>query len=117
MFQRDFDCGFVFMKNCVFIFAICFLLIGCASTNKPTKSAGKSMLLMSTDTSYIVSGKPIDKTNGEAFLSALDASGIKKLIVIEKDIEHLLMLREQLKAKGYSLYYIDSEQRVKAVSL
>jgi hypothetical protein len=105
------------MKNCVFIFAICFLLIGCASTNKPTKSAGKSMLLMSTDTSYIVNGKQIDKTNGEAFLLALDATGFKKLIVIEKDIEHLLMMREQLKAKGYSLYYIDSEQRVKAVSL
>ena len=75
------------------------------------------MLLMSTDTSYIVSGKQIDKANGEAFLSALDASGIKKLIVIEKDIEHLLMLRERLKAKGYSLYYIDSERQVKAVSL
>lgn len=105
------------MKNWIFIFAVCFLLIGCASTNKPTKPAGKGMLLMSTDTSFIVNGKQIDKTNGEAFLSALDATGSKKLIVIEKDIEHLLMLREQFKAKGYSLFYIDSERRVKAVSL
>ncbi|CAA0310777.1 MAG: hypothetical protein GYB16_05065 [Gammaproteobacteria bacterium] len=105
------------MKNWIFIFVICFLVIGCAATNKPPKSAGKGMLLMSTDTSYIVDGKQIDKTNGEAFLSAIDATGFKKLIVIERDIEHLLTLREQLKAKGYSLYYIDSERRVKAVSL
>ncbi len=42
---------------------------------------------------------------------------LKKLIVIERDIKELLGLREQLKAKGYSLYYIDSERRVKAVSL
>lgn len=72
---------------------------------------------MSTDTSYIVAGTQIDKANGEALMSALDNTGRKKLIVIEKDIEYLLTLREQFKTKGYSLFYIDSERRVKAVSL
>lgn len=66
---------------------------------------------------FLVAGTQIDKDNGEALMSALDITGHKKLIVIEKDIGYLLTLRDQFKTKGYSLFYIDSERRVKAVSL
>lgn len=105
------------MKSWTSLLLICFLVAGCASTSKKSADLGKGLLIMSTDTSYIIAGTQIDKDNGEAFMSALDNTGHKKLIVIEKDIEHLLTLREQLKTKGYSLFYIDSERRVKAVSL
>lgn len=105
------------MKIWTSLLLICFLVAGCASTSNKSADPGKGLLIMSTDTSYIVAGTQIDKDNGEALMSALDNTGHKKLIVIEKDIEHLLTLREQFKTKGYSLFYIDSERRVKAVSL
>lgn len=105
------------MKNWISILFLSLVLLGCSSTSSNPKNTDKAVAILSTDTSFIVNGKTVERTDGEGLLKELAQTNYTHFVVIGKDVADIQQFGEQLKAAGYSFSYIDSDRRLKAIEL
>jgi hypothetical protein len=105
------------MKNWISILFLSLVLLGCSSTSSSSKITDKAVALLSTETSFIINGKTVDRTDGEGLLKELAKTNYTQFVVIGKDVADIQQFGEKLKAAGYSFSYIDSDRRLKPINL
>ena len=104
------------LKNLIVALSVAFVLVGCSTS--PKKENSNTMLMtMSTENTYIVNGVEIKKTDHETLIAALKKTGQTNLLLTKLEMGDLLQISGELKAAGFSMFYLDSNYEIKAVNV